>query len=221
MHACSNNLGLELRIYLYSLFLSIFIFFLVLIPFYNFLESYFGIVIPIWIETPSIIGLYELFVKIFEKYLWKYRFIEWLGLPKIPNLNGKWTAVIKSSFNNTQKEACVTICQSYSKFSMILKTNESTSETNMAAFQLNNPIKRTLTYTYLSKPLSTSVPSLNIHEGTGNFEILEGDKEMTGYYYSGRGRQNFGEITLKRDNEKTLKKASSPEPLPVPQKPLK
>jgi len=162
------------------------------------IEKSLGIIIPIWIETPSIIGLYHFFLSIFERYLWKYDFIKWLGLPKIPNLNGSWKGVVKSSYDNSEKNADVSICQSYSKISMILKTDESTSKTIMAHFELGNPIYRTLTYSYLSKPLSTSKESMNIHEGTGSLEILENDKELKGYYYSGRGRQNFGDIFLER-----------------------
>jgi hypothetical protein len=195
---CSNDLGKDLRIYLYSIILSIFTFFLVLLPFYDFLNNSLGFTIPIWVETPSIIGLYAMYVSIFDKYLWKYQFIKWLGLPKIPNLNGSWKANLESSFDATQKEADVTICQSYSKFSMVLKTDESTSTTMMAAFEVANPILRALTYTFLCKPLPTSSASMNIHEGTCHLEIFEGDKKMKGYYYSGRGRQNFGEICLKK-----------------------
>ena len=40
---------------------------------------------------------------------------------------------------------------------------------------------------------------MNIHEGTANLEILKNDTELKGYYYSGRGRQNFGEILLKKE----------------------
>jgi len=113
--------------------------------------------------------------------------------------NGVWKAIIKSSHNGMEKEAVATIRQTYSKFSMILKTDESTSQTTMASFKLGNPIHRTLIYTYLCKPLSTSSTSMNIHEGTGSLEILKGDEEMRGYYYSGRGRQNYGDIKLKKE----------------------
>ena len=198
MHACSNDLGNASRIYLYSLLLSILTFFLFLLPLYDYLENSFGLIIPVWIETPSIIGIYAFYTNVFDKVLWKYKAIRWFGLPTIPNVNGVWKATIKSSHDGTEKEAVATICQSYSKFSMILKTDESISQTTIASFELNNPIHRTLTYTYLCKPLPTSQTSMNIHEGTGNLEILQGDVEMRGYYYSGRGRQNYGEINLKK-----------------------
>lgn len=201
MHACANDLENTSRIYIYSLLLSIATFFILLLPLYDYLKSSFGLTIPVWIETPSIIGLYAFYIKIFDKALWKLKVIRWLGLPTIPNLNGTWKATIRSSHDDTEKEAEATIRQSYWKFSMILKTDESVSKTTMASFELNNPIHRTLTYTYLSKPLPTSPPSMNIHEGTGNLEILQGDARMKGYYYSGRGRQNYGEISLERERE--------------------
>jgi len=198
MHACSNDLGSVSRIYLYSLLLSILSFFLLLLPLYDYLENSFELTIPVWIETPSIIGLYTFYINVFDKVLWKYKVIRWLGLPTIPNVNGAWKATIRSSHDGIEKEAVATICQSYSKFSMILKTDESVSQTTMASFELSNPIHRTLTYTYLCKPLPTSSTSMDIHEGTGILEILEEDVEMKGYYYSGRGRQNYGEINFKK-----------------------
>jgi hypothetical protein len=202
MHQCSNDLEHISRIYLYSIILSVLSFFLVLLPLYGLIENWLGFTIPIWIETPSIIGLYHFFLNIFEKFLWRYNFIRWLGLPKIPNLNGKWSAVIKTSYDKSEKNAAAVIVQSYSKISMVLKTDESTSKTTMAHFELSNPIHRTFTYSYLCKPLPTSAESMNIHEGTGNLEILEGDRELKGYYYSGRGRQNFGDIFLKKEETK-------------------
>ena len=38
--------------------------------------------------------------------------------------------------------------------------------------------------------------SMNIHEGTGTLEINCNGTILSGYYYSGRGRQNIGDITL-------------------------
>ncbi len=200
MHFCSNDLANTSRIYLYSLVFSVLSFFLGLLPLYIIIEESLGIAIPIWIEIPSIIGLYHFYIDLFEKYLWKHRIIKWLGLPKIPNLNGNWKAVIKSSHNNTTKNADVFISQSYSRFSMIVKTDESTSKTTMAHLELSNPIYRTLVYSYISKPRPLSAPTMNIHEGMGNLEILKNDAELRGYYYSGRGRQNFGEILLKKED---------------------
>lgn len=197
MHTCSNDLGLEWRIYLYSIVLSIFSFFLLLMPFYDFLKTYFNFAIPIWVETPSIIGLYGLFNRIFEKIIWKHKIVSWFGLPKIPNLNGKWNATMKSSYGGT-KDAEVTISQSFSKLTVVLKTDQSVSTTKMAAFQLQNPVHQTLTYTYLSKPISTAPTTMSIHEGTGCIEILN-SKELKGEYYSGRGRQIFGEISLTKN----------------------
>ncbi|MFZ7137883.1 MAG: hypothetical protein ACOWW1_05645 [archaeon] len=200
LHTCSNDLQNNSKIYLFSLILSIFTFFILLIPTYATLEAFFNTTIPIWIETPSIIGLYGCFNKLFDKFLWKCDAIRWFGLPKIPDLNGVWTVNILSSHNDgVQKQAEATISQTFSKFCMVIKTDESVSQTTMAAIELENPIFRTITYTYICKPLANSKPTMNIHEGTGRLEILEGDTKLKGYYYSGRGRQNFGDIDLQKE----------------------
>ena len=201
MHVCSNDLDNNSIIYLYSIILSIFTFFIILIPFYNTLQKHFNFTIPIWIETPSIIGLYHFYLKIYDKYFWKYNFIKYIGLPKIPNLNGLWIAEIVSSHDETTKKAEVLISQAFSKFSMVLKTDESTSYTTVASFSLNNPIHKTITYSYLSKPRSSSSNSMNIHEGTATLEIFEDESKLEGYYYSGRGRLTYGDIKIERKNK--------------------
>lgn len=196
MHVCSNDLEKSSRIYLFSLVCSVITFFFVLLPFYNMLKLV-NIIIPIWIETPSIIGLYSLFLGLFDKYLWKYDFIKYIGLPKISNLNGNWKATINSSFNNTSKKADVSISQTFSKFCMILKTDESVSETVIAHLKLNTPNYQTIAYSYICKPNGISASTMNTHEGTACLEIIDNTK-LKGDYYTGRGRETHGEITMER-----------------------
>ena len=62
MHFCSNDLENISRLYLVAIVFSAVVFFVVLLPGYSLLDTYFGFKIPIWIETPSIIGLYGLFI---------------------------------------------------------------------------------------------------------------------------------------------------------------
>lgn len=198
MHNISNDLDNQSRITLYAIVLSIFTFFCVLVPFYGILKSAYNVSIPIWIETPSILGLYRLYVIAFEKYFWKYQFIETIGLPKIPDLNGKWDTKIHTSFDDSVKNAEAEIAHNYSSFSMILKTKESKSSTTSAIFNLKNPINRTLSYSYLSRPVTTTNDTMNMHEGTAILEILEDTKKLEGYYYSGRGRATYGKIILEK-----------------------
>ena len=198
MHHCSNDLENKQRITLYAILLSIFTFFYILLPIYAFIEATFNFTIPIWVETPSIIGLYQLFIKIFDKYLWKYSFVEVIGLPKIPNLNGEWKVKIYSSFDNNVKDADIEIVHNYSHFSMILKTAESKSATTSAIFNLMNPIYKTISYSYLSKPITVTNDTMNIHEGTAILEISEDIKKLEGYYYAGRGRLTYGKIIMEK-----------------------
>lgn len=198
MHNIPNDLDNQHRITLYTIILSVFTFFWGLLPVYDYLQSIFNFVLPIWIETPSILGLYHLYVKAFEKYLWKYQFIKIIGLPRIPDLNGKWDTKIYTSFDDSVKNAETEIAHNYSSFSMILKTDESKSSTTSAIFNLKDSINRTISYSYLSRPITLTSDTMNIHEGTAVLEISKDTKKLKGYYYSGRGRSTYGKIILEK-----------------------
>ena len=203
MHHLSNDLGSTKRIYYYSLLLSILTSLLIINPIIDLFKEW--ITLEVWIEyllvfieLPSVVGLYELYNRLFDKYIWKYNFIRLFGLPKIPNLNGKWKATIKSSYKKTEKSGDVTIHHNYSNFSLILKTDESKSHTTMSSLTLKDPINRKITWTYMCEPLPNSNNKLHTHCGTNHLEILDGEKELRGSYYSGRDRRNIGEFFLKK-----------------------
>jgi hypothetical protein len=172
------------------------VFFVVLIPVYSLLDTYFGFKIPIWIETPSIIGLYGLFIKLHDKYLWKVKRLGF-AIPVLPDLNGKWKSEINSSYEGgTVKEADVNIFQTYSKFSMTLKTDESSSETIMAHFSLCDPIQQKLTYCFRSDPKGVAPATMNPHNGVASLDIRDDGRQLKGFYFTGRGRMTQGDITL-------------------------
>lgn len=201
MHQCSNNLKNQNNVYLYSFVISIILFFGLFIPIINCLENRFDFPIPVWVETPSIIGIYYSLITLFDELIWKYKWIKYLRLPLIPNLNGNWSAEVSSGDYPIIK-ADVKIIQTFSKFSLVLKTSTSSSVSKMASFDLSNPIKRTISYQYLNKPKSKAVETLNIHEGTGILEIDCNENKLSGYYYSGRGRETHGDISLERTHSK-------------------
>jgi len=95
-------------------------------------------------------------------------------------------------------QADVKVFQTFSKFSLVLKTKTSSSVSKMAAFELSNPIKKTISYQYLNKPNSKATDTMEIHEGTTIFDINCNENKLTGYYYSGRGRKTHGDISLTR-----------------------
>lgn len=204
MPSCSNDLGKELWLYFFLVVLSAITFFFGLIPLYNYLEKTFEFTIPVWVETPSIFGLFGVFFALFDRYFWKYRVIKVFGLPKIPNLNGKWKATISRRDENDnevkKKESDVIINQNYSKFNLLMKDEGATSDVKMATFQISNPINRRIIYTYVCEPHATAPDEFQMHEGTTTLEIMEGDKEMSGNYYSGKGRRHHGTVYLKKIN---------------------
>jgi len=201
MHKLTNNLD-ESYLYLYSFILSIIVFFRIYIPFLLLLKQLFDFELPIWIETPSILGIFYLGIYVYSNYLWKIKYVKYLRLPLIPNLNGVWDAVLISSYNQKIIKAKVKIIHSYSTFTMILETDESTSNTNIAYFDLEDPHNMTITYNFLSKPKGNAAQTMNIHEGTATLIIDEKQTALQGTYYTGRGRQTYGDINLTRSPSK-------------------
>jgi len=48
--------------------------------------------LPWWLDAPSSLGLYGALYTLFDKYFWRNGLVRKLGLTKIPNLTGRWTA---------------------------------------------------------------------------------------------------------------------------------
>lgn len=202
MHIFYNNLTKNTRVLLfYSACLSLIIYFRIYPIVLPWIESIIKTTIPNWIKIPSYLALYHLIVGIYEKSLWKYAFFKAIGLPVIPDLNGKWTGKVNSSYDtNTTYSVDVEIRHNLSKFMMILKTNRSASETNCAIITIQEPYSK-LQYNFVSRPSSGAEFSMNIHDGTACLELSHDTDALTGYYFTGRGRETYGDISLKRVNK--------------------
>ncbi|HEY5221149.1 MAG TPA: hypothetical protein VIJ29_03330 [Candidatus Paceibacterota bacterium] len=152
--------------------------------------------LPWWINAPSVLGFYEILFLLFENYGWKIEVLRVIGGIRTPNISGDWAGKIKSSFDSTEKDVTVKIAQTWTQMEVCLKTDGSTSRSNGAFFAGTPPSGPTLTYQYQNDPLPGTVQSMQIHYGTTKV-LLAGDK-FEGDYYSGRGRQNNGEILLRK-----------------------
>jgi len=198
MHTFHNNLSKNTRILLfYSACFSLVIYFKVYPIILPRIEIILGVEIPNWIKIPSYLALYHVITSCYEKYLWKYDFIKVLGLPTIPDLNGDWAGDIQTSHDGFSYQVEVEIHHTLSKFLMILRTVQSSSETNYAYIEIREP-KSKLHYYFTSRPSSNAQDTMQIHDGTGYLEISRDGVSLSGNYYTGRGRESFGDINLTR-----------------------
>lgn len=163
----------------------------------------FGYVVAIE-AIPNLIGIpfiYKCLYKWFDKSLWKAKIIR--GYVGIPNLNGTWEGVLKSSFEDG-KEISMTleIEQTWTKIRCDANFEQSSSKSNMASIFSDDYKSGILSFAFVndSKDLTTETQKYD------GFNILEYKEEMlTGRYFNNRPNPNaqnkggnLGVIELKR-----------------------
>lgn len=156
------------------------------------------VAIPWWLDAPSALGFYSLVHSGFDKWGWRDQRIRRLLGIKLPILDGDWQGYCTSSFDDhrTQYNISVSIRQNWRSLSIVLHTPTSTSFSQTAGIHVDDPRGVALTYCYLNEPKPGASAAMNTHRGTAR--LVLGNDAMEGEYYSGRGRQNFGSITLRR-----------------------
>ena len=154
--------------------------------------------VPWWVDAPSVMGFYALFYEFFDSYLWRWSFLRSIRLVKTPVLSGLWTGTCTSSFDQHTEEVKVElrIRQTWTNIQISLFTAKSKSHSLVAAISVDAVMGSTLSYQYQNDPRSNSPESMQIHYGTTTLSI--GEDTLDGEYYSGRGRQNIGTLSLSR-----------------------
>ncbi|MGC2423187.1 MAG: hypothetical protein WA666_02405 [Nitrospirota bacterium] len=157
------------------------------------------VALPWWIESPSVIGFYGLFYTVFDKYLWRTELIRKIGLVNTPDFEGKWDGNLFSSFGkNSYENVNVKIIQTWTKMQILLFTNKSQSHSLAAFISVNDPGGPSLIYQYQNNPKPNAINTMQIHYGTTKLNLTE--QGLEGEYYSGRGRQNYGSLSLKKSH---------------------
>jgi len=151
---------------------------------------------PWWVESPSVLGIAGVLYKAFDGWLW--RWFRKLGIVKVPDLKGQWEVDGYTSFEHTKSfKAKATIRQTWTHISVYLETEQSISRSLAASLSSNQPEGAVLIYQYRNEPKPNAVETMHAHIGTALLRLKNAGC-MEGEYYSGRGRQNYGGLTLRR-----------------------
>jgi SMODS-associating 2TM, beta-strand rich effector domain len=210
MHSYSIDSSERERVSLYIALISV----LISLALHTFVPPYLQrfipeskINIPWLVSVPSAFAVYGLLSVLFEKYLWKISYA--LGITKIPNLNGEWSACMKSSRDNFQNEFCVdaVIHQTWSRIKIILENEDLRSHSWMASLKSESPNEVVFSYTYWTESKPRQRDKISDHNGTCHVRVnlKEGrvriTKPMAGEYYNDHGRGSYGEITFVRKKD--------------------
>ena len=153
---------------------------------------------PWWVDAPSVLGFFGLFYKLVDRCLWNSRVFQRLGVTKTPDLNGNWNVEICSSHNNFASVtiAEVTIKQSWTRLSVSLKGMHSRSASRIASILIDHPGQPLITYEYINEPNFNALPTMHIHYGFTRLYLSDDKLNLTGDYYTGRDRSNWGTLSL-------------------------
>ncbi len=163
--------------------------------FYKLLNRY-NIILPWWVESPSVLSFYGLLFIIFDRWAW--RFLRKLSVIRTPDLNGEWKGYLKSSFDDHAAQITTTlkIFQTWTKIKILLKTELSLSQSETASIVTTAPEGKYLSYQYINEPVPNAVETMSMHRGTARALFNEKDNTLVGEYYCGRDRQNFGTLNF-------------------------
>lgn len=156
----------------------------------------FSLSVPWWVDAPSVVGFFGLAYGLFDRWAWRIPVFRRRVLGNMPDLAGRWTGSVKSSFDGFEVDHPVeaTIVQTWSRLNVLIRADHSASESMSAAFDIGDDGIWGVVYTFRNEPLIGAPEAMNAHRGTATLR-LEGDV-LIGDYYSGRGRQNLGSIKL-------------------------
>ena len=151
-----------------------------------------------WLSVPSFGGFFSGIYWLFDRSVWKWNQLRHIGFVDVPDLNGKWSGEVETSFGQTasSREISILIQQRWSRIVITLETAHSRSRSVTASLRTDGLPNPELTYVYINEPRSNAPDTMNMHRGTASLELkssaLEGD------YYTGRGRRQIGTIRLTR-----------------------
>lgn len=176
----------------------------------NSLLKFLNLQVPWWIDAPSVMGFYGVFYALFDNFLWRLPF-QVIYLSEIPNIRGTWIGVIKSSYGEGAEVSGVIlyIHQTWSKISIQVETETSKSFSVMAAVNTKNSPEFGLKYEYISEPGTFSLQTMQTHRGTSNLRLTYDSTTLKGEYYTGRGRQNIGEMTFHKVSPQFLNREAA------------
>jgi len=148
------------------------------------------------VSPPSALGIALVLYEAFDKWLWRWS--RKLGVVKVPDIQGQWEVEGYTSFEQMKPfKAKVTIRQTWTHISVYLETEHSTSRSLAASLLLNQPEGPTLIYQYRNEPKPNAEKTMHAHMGTALLRLKNAEC-MEGEYYSGRDRQNYGGLILRR-----------------------
>lgn len=168
-----------------------------------------GFDLPLLFEAFMSLGLFFVFYALFEKHLWKIKFLRCLGIVDFPDVSGRWVGFLTSSYRKNGQNVVVPItleiAQDASSVLVHAYFERAQSDSVIADFEIINN-KHFLCYVY-DNAISTKLHgALGKDKGVVMLEYLEEDNRMLkGKYFNNvEPQSNHGEIQVLYSGPKLL-----------------
>lgn len=160
-----------------------------------------------WIfDAGSAAAWFGLFYLWMEKRGWKWQLLHRIGLVSTPDLNGRWSGELRSSYKPPDKEpfetpypVSLTIRQTWTRIIVeLVHSNSSSSRSDTGSLFLEKGTTPILVYTYWNEPDPGQLATMEAHSGTTELKLIEelAVHRLEGRYYNGRGRGNYGSMSV-------------------------
>lgn len=156
-----------------------------------------------WAGPPDTMACYALFYWIFDRFVWKWRVVQWVGLTRVPNLAGKWVGEVQPATSQgvsvglgTPIAVTLTITQTWTNILVKAQTNQSRSHSLSGAVVVGDG--ESLSYEYVNEPSASAPATMHAHRGFVRLMLNSSHTVLEGEYYSGRDRQTIGGIRVTR-----------------------
>lgn len=155
--------------------------------------------LPLPIAAPSGLVVFGGLVALFDKYVWRWPFIN--SMLEIPILDGYWAGtVVRNGLNGQPPETrnvTMTITQCWSRINIVFTGESSSSHANVVAMNIADPKQISLRWVYDARDISAQPDKNRYGEGTTIMTLVNGieQRKLQGTYYS--TKLSKGTISLK------------------------
>jgi hypothetical protein len=147
----------------------------------------------------STMGFYSAYYELSKHVLWRPPIMQKWGGVKVPVLIGSWKGHVITSFDEAKGKHPVeaTIVQNWTEIQISMKSAYSKSHSIVGSILISED-ETVIDYEYKNEPLATAIGTMHAHRGTASLVLSAGGHTLSGDYYSGRDRQNFGSLHLEK-----------------------
>lgn len=132
---------------------------------------------------------------VFDNWLWRWSIFRLLFAISAPNLAGTWRGILKSNTNGKELDITLYIRQSWSKISVAISFDNSTSSSICATILCSQALPK-LIYTYENIPHHRESDTMTRHIGTA--ELTLNNNCLNGNYFTSGDRKTEGQISVVR-----------------------